>query len=496
MKVAIVALALVAFGCDAADPDMDGGLGEEGGSPMTDGGTPSAECSGWTILEDMHPGVTLDSLGVCTSAAGVAIAESLMNFDGAEATGDNGAAPCVEVLCDADFAYIASNALPHYTPVADPIFETVATPIVHRIPLNPAPIDQSTPSDSFEGVNGCDSALSMAVVNETPALPPFSHCWYQTEDGTQNTGLQTITDEDGYIYSKIHCYGPTAGVITGIPAFAPCEEARPDPYGSPLFSTYSDDAFSRPFVDFCGTHPAAITHNHWVNEACLAQDEEGAPENGYASGATAFVVEDLDAPDCAAESNIVGWAYDGNPMHGSCVCMERDDSGACTDLRRARSSYVYAGLARFADDTSALDNVDTATVEASYFGSELDECTTSEECCDGVTGVCRLYCHPLLVEDGDDVVLANRCVSPDYTWCTHAYNAHDDVLEDEGYVYLDRCNGVTTADGYTYVGTSTFPYVNSCFRDAPTASATDDTYIYLDAGGGPGGPPGGGPPGG
>lgn len=368
---------------------------------------------------------------------------------------------------------------------------------MHRIPLNPAPLDQTTPSDSFEGINGCDSALSMAVVNETPALPPFSHCWYQTEDGSQNTGLHTIEDEDGTVYTKIHCYGPTASVITGIPAFAPSEEARPDPYGTPLFSTYSSDAFSRPFVDFCA-HPAAITHNHWINEMCLAQDGDDTPANGYATGASAFVVEDLNAANCTSESDTVGWAYDGNPMRGSCLCMERDDAGTCTDLRRARSSYVYAGLARYADDDSALDNVDAATVEASYLGNELDTCTTSDECCEGVTGVCRLYCHPLLVEDGDDVVLQNRCVSPDYSWCTHAYNGHDDVLEDDGYVYLDRCNGVMTADGYTYVGTSTFPYVNSCFRDAPTESAVDDTYIYLDAGGGPGGggPGGGGPPGG
>ncbi len=111
-------------------------------------------------------------------------------------------------------------------------------------------------------------------------------------------------------------------------------------------------------------------------------------------------------------------------------------------------------------------------------------CDSAADCCPG-GGLCRLHCHPLLVEDGDSVALQNRCVSPDYAWCSHAYREHGDTLEDDGYVYLDRCNGVETADGYTYVGTPTFPYVNGCYRDAPTAMATDDTYTRLDMGMGP-----------
>ena len=30
---------------------------EDGDTPLTDAGPPTAECSGWTILEEMHPGV-------------------------------------------------------------------------------------------------------------------------------------------------------------------------------------------------------------------------------------------------------------------------------------------------------------------------------------------------------------------------------------------------------------------------------------------------------
>ena len=474
---------LLAFGCDGTTDPIDASV--DGGATSGDAAAPNTDdCSGWTILEALYPDVSLDSLSACTSPEGVAIAESLMNFDGITVTGvtaadgSDEASPCVQVLCDDDHAYIASNALPHYTPQAAPIFETADTPIVHRIPLAPAPLDQSLAADSFEGVNGCDSALNMAVVNTTPTMPPFSHCWYELEDGSANTGLHTITD-GAHVYTKIHCYGQTAGLITGIPAFAPGEEARPDPYGSPLFSSYADP--DTLFVDYCGTHPAAITHNHWINEVCLAQDSSGAPANGYATGATAFVIEDLDAANCATESDVVGWAYDGHAMRGTCLCMARDDSGACTDLRRARSSYVYAGLGRWADDASALPNIGTTEVEASYFGRELMECETASDCCPG-GGLCRLYCHPLLVENGGAVELSNRCVTPDYAWCSHAYREHTDVLEDPGHVYLDRCNGVETADGYTYVGTPTFPYVNGCYRDAPTAMATDDTYTRLDMG--------------
>ncbi|MFK7989591.1 MAG: hypothetical protein AB8I08_26475 [Sandaracinaceae bacterium] len=163
--------------------------GSDGGEPM-DGAMPSPDgCSGWSILETLYPDVFFDALRACTSAEGAAVADSVMRFDGitiAGVTTEDGsgeASPCVEVLCDDDHAYIASNALPQYSPQADPRNPTMETPIVHRIPLAPTPIDQSTPADSFDAVNGCDSALSMAVVDETPETPPFGHCWYETEDG-------------------------------------------------------------------------------------------------------------------------------------------------------------------------------------------------------------------------------------------------------------------------------------------------------------------------
>ncbi|MFT5430280.1 MAG: hypothetical protein ACI9OJ_000953 [Myxococcota bacterium] len=268
--------------------------------------------------------------------------------------------------------------MPHYDPVAQPIFDTVDTPIVHRIPLNPTPIESSTPADSWTAPQGCDSALSMAVVNTTPEMPPSSQCWYETEDGSANTGLLYNTDGNEVVH-KILCYGQTTALITGVPAFGPCEEARPDPYGTPLFSTWADP--STVFVDQCGTHPAAITHNHWVNEACLARHDDGAPLNSYATAAVTFDLDALDKADCTTESDIIGWAYDGYPMRGSCVCMARGGDGNCTDLRRARAGYVYAGLSRWADASSSEPNAAPATVEVSYLGRELNTCTATYTTC-------------------------------------------------------------------------------------------------------------------
>ena len=115
-------------------------------------------------------------------------------------------------------------------------------------------------------------------------------------------------------------------------------------------------------------------------------------------------------------------------------------------------------------------------------------CDSQADCCSG-PGMCRMYCQPLLVDDGGAIAMESRCVTPDYSWCGHEFIAHAPAADGD-YVYLDRCNGVQTADGYTYVGTPTFPYVNSCYKGAPSENALDDTYIRLNVGMGPGmGPP-------
>ncbi len=516
-----MALCGLAVGCgddSAATGDTTGsstGSGSEAGT-QTAGDTESADesgetgadgspsdCSGWEMLGEFFPEVSIDDLGPC-EGAGEIIEQSLMNFEGIEITGESvvgadgssTATPCVEVRCDAQYAYIASNALPHYDPQAQPIFDTIDTPIVHRVPLVPEAISSDVEADDWLDVAGCQSALSMDVEDATPEFPPSSHCYFESEEGDQTTGEHYVTDGEQVLH-KVLCYGQTGSMITGIPSFAPCEEARPDPYGSPLFRSYEDP--NELFVDYCGTHPAAITHNHWINEVCLEQDDDGKPVNSYATGAATFVVEELDSAGCTETSDIVAWSYDGYPMLGSCVCMARGDDGACTDLRRARSGYVYSGLGRWADDAAGDPNITTEAVAASHLSTELMDCTDRDECCpEGAEGECSMYCQPLLVDAGDGTIsMEQRCVSANYTWCTHEYVEHASTVEDDGYVYLDRCNGVETADGYVYVGTPTFPYVNSCYRGEPTESALDDTYIRLDVGGGGGGGgPGGGGPGG
>ncbi len=162
-------------------------------------------------------------------------------------------------------------------------------------------------------------------------------------------------------------------------------------------------------------------------------------------------------------------------------------------MRRARSGHVYAGMRRWTNDESGDANVHSATVDASYFANELTSCTSDAACCDGVDGTCRLTCQWLMVEaDAGGPAAAQRCVSPDYTWCTHEFVARDAV--EDGFAYLDRCNGIESADGYAYHATGSFPYIVGCYRDTPSETFDITDYIYLDAGNGPGGP--GGPPGG
>lgn len=361
-RSSIVLVGVLIGACGGDDAKSEDSTEEAGTDEGADTGAVIGDCSGWDMLGDFYPEVDVASLSACDSGQAAIIADSLMNLDDLTITGDSviaadgttTATPCVEVLCDDDFAYIASNALPHYNPQAQPIFDTADTPIVHRVPLDPTTISPDTPADDWLDRAGCETSLSMAVYDEIPEMPQSSHCWYETEDGSANTGELYVSDGEEVVH-KIHCYGQTAGLITGVPAFAPCEEARPDSYGSPLFNAWEDP--DTLFVDYCGTHPAAITHNHWVNEACLARDEDAKPLNSYATGAAAFVLDALDAPDCAAESDILGWAYDGYALRGTCLCLDRDSEGDCTDLRRARSSYIYTGLTRWIDDESDDPNL-------------------------------------------------------------------------------------------------------------------------------------------
>lgn len=492
------------YGCSSVNSNEEAtsGAGGEGGeTSTTSNGSGGTSCDGyWDLMPDFFPDVDPATLETCDSEAGDRVASSLFNLAGITISGNgtvdaegNAATltPCVQARCDANYAYVASNALPHYDPVAQPIFDTAEKPIIYRIPLSPQAIDQSVTRDDWSSLRGCETALSHAVYDETPTSPPSGRCFYQSEDGTIVSGERHF-EADGEVFHKLHCYGQTGLTIGGVPTFSPCEEARPDPYGTPLFNT---DGAS-PFLDKCLGHPAAIVHYHGMNEACFTRDDTGAPLNSYAVGASTWNLEASLNDTCTEPSGIVGWSYDGHPIKGPCVCVTRASDGSCSDVRRARSGYVYAGMRRWTNDQSADPNIHASTVDGSYFANELMSCTTDNECCDGVTGTCRLTCQWLMVEaEGGDPAAEQRCVSPDYTWCTHEFAARDGV--DDGFAYLDRCNGIESADGYAYHATGSFPYVIGCYRDTPSETFDITDYIYLDAGtGGMGGPGGGGPPGG
>ncbi len=75
------------------------------------------------------------TLSVCTDDRGVLIASTVFNFDGVSIdAGGKTLDPCVEVKCDADYAYIASNALPHYDFIPITPHDLEEAWWVHRIP--------------------------------------------------------------------------------------------------------------------------------------------------------------------------------------------------------------------------------------------------------------------------------------------------------------------------------------------------------------------------
>src|SRR5262249_41161353 len=149
---------------------------------------------------------------------------------------------------------------------------------------------------------------------------------------------------------------------------------------------------------------------------------------------------------------ILGWSPDGYPIKGPCVCTDP----ACTTIRRARSSWVYAGLGAWGDDPAAGDLV-----------LENKPCTADTDCCPADN--CNLRCAPVVVEDDgpDGSLVASRCALLDYSWCTHRFRDRSTHPGSDAFVYLDRCNGFTGPDGYAYHATASFPYFQGCYHGVP-----------------------------
>lgn len=460
-------------GESGADTGGSGGVTEGAtGSDATGGGetgdpwTPASCFDAWDQVAAQYPDA--GALVACTEVAGgEAVARSLLVLDGITID-NNGQAmqPCVEARCDDGFAYVATNALPHYDFVQTTPNALVENQFIYRIPLAPQAIGGVTAEDAAT-IDGCVDAYAQYLANpdQATAREPSGFCIANAQDATY---LRDELQAGGSAtYHKIACLNTTAFTTNGSPVFGPNEAQMPDPWGSPLF--FMPDTAGQPYIpdpfgdgaalDLCGGHTANSMHYHGINEACFERAPDGAPANSYAEAAQAWdMAAMLDGP-CTEESGVVGWSLDGYPIKGACVCTARDGDGACTEVKRARSSWLYAGLGSWGQSQQ----------EEAALGIENSGCTEDADCCPGGQG-CDFRCSYVPVESGGGTEIAQRCTLVDYSWCTHRF-VDRSAQAGGGFVYLDRCNGFEGPDGYAYHATASFPYVNACYRAAPQAFA-------------------------
>jgi hypothetical protein len=472
----------------SATSGVGGGSGGSGSggdaSSGTGGGAPSACDAYFADVPADFPDA--GTLGPCdASDAAKRIAASLMNLDGLSID-NNGVSltPCVAVRCDGSYAYVASNALPHYDFVQTTPNALVESPRVYRIPLVPKAIAPQAAADDVEGISGCQAAYTQYLGDSSQGTQnePGGYC-----KATQNQNDYLVEQgPDGPTYlRKIACLGTTAFVVAGSPIYGPNEAGIPDPYGNPLF--FMPDTAADPYLpanlgmaaalDLCGGHTANSMHYHGIADACFERDGAGKPARSGAESMTMWDFEAaLDGP-CTAESGIVGWALDGVPIKGSCVCVARAEDGSCSDVRRVRSSYVYAGLGAWGSSPN----------EGSALGNEGKACTADADCCSGAT--CDYQCTWAVFDDAANpygTTADKRCVLMDYSWCTSDYKDRSAVdTSAASFVYLDRCNGFEGPDGYSYHATASFPMLPSCYRYEPEA------FADAPGGGGQGGGGGG-----
>ena len=467
-----LALAAICGGCGGSGSstgDPDQGVADQGGT-QDQGTVVATACT--DLLEQVAEAYTLDgTLRDCSGVTGgAAVADSLMDLTGI--TIDNEGTdmtPCVAVLCDDTSAYVASNALPHYDFVATTPNALVENAFIYRVALSPAPYASSATATDANSINGCSAAYTQYLAAPATATQnePSGLC-------ALGAGALISDTENGatHVYQQIPCFNTTGFMIAGSPVFGPNEGGMPDPYGNPGYNypnDTSDDYGNGAALDFCGGHTAASMHYHAAIDACFERDESGAPANSYADATAGWDMQAAMTAPCTEPSGILGWSADGYPIMGSCVCVARDGSGACTEVRRARSGWAYNGLGVWGSSPG----------EAAALGVEGSTCTTDDDCCTGAD--CNFSCSVTVAPTGSgtDTEVGRRCVLVDYSWCTHQYLRRDDKLPaGESYVYMDRCNGYDGPDGYAYHATLTFPFLTGCLR-----GEADDYVADLGDGG-------------
>jgi len=447
--------------------------GSTGGSTAGSTGVPwqPSECfDAWDQVAALYPGA--GDLGPCTEVAGgEAVVRSLLVLDGITIDNNGQAmAPCVAARCDATHAYVATNALPHYDFVQTTPNPLVENQTIYQVPLAPTPVPEDMNADLTTVQSGCGDAYDQYLASPTQATSrePGHLCLYQGD--TTETLRETLASGESVTYRKIACLGVTGLVTNGSPIYGPNEATIPDPFGSPLF--FMPDVAGEPYLgddlgagaalDLCGGHTADSMHYHGINDACFAQADDGAPALSYVEAAQAWDLAEMLDGACAGESGVVGWSLDGYPIKGPCVCVARDGEGACTEVKRARSSWVYAGLGSWGEDPK----------EADALGVEGTACAVDDECCPGGVSGCDFRCSFVIGEsDGaEGSALEKQCTLLDYSWCTHRHVDRSTHGGGDDFVYLDRCNGFEGPDGYAYHATGSFPYITACYRGVPTAA--------------------------
>ncbi len=452
------------------------------GGSGTGGSAPNACEAYFTGITEQYPDA--GALGACDAvAAAQPIVSALMNLDGLTIDNDGKTmTPCIAAKCDGSYVYVATNALPHYDFVQTTPNALVESPTVYRIPMAPVPIGNNVQADDVANIKGCSAAYTqyLANPNQGTQSEPGGYC----NAGQGNDYLVEGNGAGKTYYHKIECLGVTGFVIAGSPIYGPNEGGMPDPYGNPIF--YMPDTAAEPYIpanlnqgaalDLCGGHTAMSMHYHGVSDACFERDGSGKPARSGAEGMSLWDFQaGLDSP-CTEESGIVGFGLDGVPIKGTCVCVARAADGSCSDVRRARSSYVYEGLAAWGNSPN----------EAQALGVEGKTCASDDDCCSGAN--CDFQCTYAVFDDAASpygTTADKRCVLMDYSWCTSQYmdrSAADTSGAD--FVYLDRCNGFEGPDGYSYHATLSFPFLPACYKYEPQAAPGGGGMMGQGGGGG------------
>jgi hypothetical protein len=318
-------------------------------------------------------------------------------------------------------------------------------------------------------LNGCTDTYEDYLDGNVSTNEPYAFCGSgyvseSTPSGTKTYGQITCLDKNAVLINGVMANGPNEGDrgAWGDPGLEPFNELAEGPGAS---------------LDYCGGHTGMSMHYHFAYEACFDKNEDKTPSFSYAIVGTEFDQKKIIDGECTQPSGIVGWSIDGYPVKGPCVCAERAEDGSCSSVKRARTSWLYAGIAA----QSSAPNPELLAVEGKA-------CEETSDCC--AERPCDFACNNV-VTAGDNAgsQVEKVCTFVRQAWCSREYtNMEDKDVSTQNFVYLDVCNGYNGPDGFAYHSIGTFPYLQSCFHGEPAQQAA------TAGGGGPGGGgPGGGP---